>query len=370
MGVGMAAYGNYPDLTSIRRILVVKLRHLGDVLLTSPVFTVLKRALPQAQIDAYIYRESLPMLDHHPAVSGFILYDREWKKLDWFDRFKHEAATLWKIRKNNYDLIINLTEGDRGAWAARLSQAKVRVGVDRRKIYTHVVKNGPSPRHNVEKQLDALRRIGLQPAREEKKLLIAISQEARESVGQKVKWEKFILIHPTSRWRFKCWSSHSFAALSQKLIDQGKCLVFTSGPDPDERAIVEEIVRSLPNESICNLAGIISLQELAVLIEQCSAMLCVDSVPFHMASALMAPVVALFGPTSEITWGPWMNPFARVVVSAMSCRPCYLDGCGGSKMCECLNAISIEKVLSELEVLSKICASRLGIIDELVDSAR
>ena len=366
----MAVYGNYPDLTSIRRVLVVKLRHLGDVLLTSPVFTVLKRALPQAQIDAYIYLESLPMLNHHPAISQFILYDREWKKLDRLQRFKHEAALLWRIRKNKYDLVINLTEGDRGAWAARFSQAKVRVGVDRRKIYTHVVKNGPSLRHNVEMQLDALRRIGIQPAMEEKKLLLAISPQARQAALQKVRWKRFILIHPTSRWRFKCWPNCSFAILSRKLIDQDKKIVFTSGPDPQEMAMVEDIVRTLPNESICNLAGRVSLPELAALIEQSDALFCVDSVPFHMASAAAAPVVAIFGPTSEITWGPWMNPSARVIISAMSCRPCYLDGCGGSKMCDCLNAISVEQVISEFESLAKIGAPRLGIVDELVDSAR
>jgi heptosyltransferase-3 len=326
--------------------------------------------MPKAQIDAYIYSESLPMLQEHPAISEFILMDREWKKLGWVERFKREAALLRRIRKNRYDLVINLTEGDRGAMAARLSGAKVRVGVDLRKIYTHVVKNGPSPRHNVEKQLDALRRIGIRIEQEEKKLFLPIRDEARISIGQKVLWENFILIHPTSRWRFKCWPVQNFSALCQKLIDQGKRLVLTSGPDPDERKIVDEIVRLLPKDVVCNLAGQISLPELAALIERCSAFVCVDSVPFHMASALVAPVVALFGPTSEITWGPWMNPNARIITSEMSCRPCYLDGCGGSKMCECLNAISVDRVCSELEVLSKIGASRLRIVDELVDRAR
>ena len=366
----MAVYGNYPDLTSIRRVLVVKLRHLGDVLLTGPVFTVLKRALPQAQIDAYIYRESLPMLNLHPAISEFVLYDREWKKRGWMERLKREAALLWQIRKNQYDLVINLTEGDRGAWAVRFCQANVRIGVDRRKIYTHVVKNGPLPRHAVEKQLDALRRIGIQPSAEEKKLFCVVLPEAREAALRKIPWERFVLIHPSSRWRFKCWPSRSFAALSQKLIHQGKKLVFTSGPDQAETAMVEEIVRSLPKEAVCNLAGRISLPELAALIERCDVLICVDSVPFHMASALAAPVIAAFGPTSEITWGPWMNPHARIVTSQMSCRPCYQDGCGGSKMCECLNAISVEQVLSEFETLAEIRASRLGIVNELVDSAR
>jgi heptosyltransferase-3 len=364
------SYGNYPDLASIQRVLVIKLRHLGDVLLTSPVFTILKRALPQAKIDAYVYRESVPMLEGHPAISGILSYDREWKKKGWAKKIFYEAAQLRRIRNNHYDLVINLTEGDRGAWMARWSQAKVRVGVDGRKIYTHVVKQCPAPRHNVEKQLDALRRIGIRPAPEERDLVLNVSDNARDSVGKKIFSGPFILIHPSSRWRFKCWPQEKMARLSQKLIEKGRRLIFTSGPNSDEIAMVDEIVRDLPHKEFLNLAGKITLQELTALIEQCAALCCVDSVPFHIASALKAPAVAIFGPTSEIGWGPWRNPSARVVSANMSCRPCCLDGCGGSKISDCLDSISVDRVLSELEIVSEIGASRLRIVDELVHGSR
>ena len=62
------SYGDYPNLDAVERVLVVKLRHHGDVLLASPVFRVLRRALPEARIDAYIYREMLPMLEGHPET--------------------------------------------------------------------------------------------------------------------------------------------------------------------------------------------------------------------------------------------------------------------------------------------------------------
>jgi heptosyltransferase III len=356
------SYGNYPDLRSVERILVVKLRHLGDVLLTTPVFGALKKALPHARIDAYIYQEAFPMLEGHPALSEIIGYDRNWKKLGWLGRLRKEAEMLQRIRRKRYDLVINLTEGDRGALAARLSHAKVRVGVDARKIYTHVVKNCPSLRHTVERQLDALRRIGIFPDTADRELVLIIPESAREAMRQKISWERFILIHPTSRWRFKCWPVHSVASLARRLIDRGERLVFTSGPDPEERAMVDEIVRPLPRPAIMNLAGLISLKELAALIERCAALVSVDSVPLHMASALKAPVVALFGPSSEVTWGPWRNPKARVVAHPMSCRPCYLDGCGGGKVSDCLHAISVESVLSELEVVAEVRSPGLRVV--------
>jgi heptosyltransferase-3 len=160
------------------------------------------------------------------------------------------------------------------------------------------------------------------------------------------------------------------ARLSRKLIEKGRRLVFTSGPDSEEIAMVDEIVRHLPHGQFVNLAGQITLQELAALIERCSALCCVDSVPFHIASALKTPVVAIFGPTSEIGWGPWQNPFARVVSANMSCRPCCLDGCGGSKISDCLDSICVERVLSELEIVSEIGASRLRVVDKLIHCSR
>lgn len=360
------SYGNYPDLSAVRRILVIKLRHLGDVLLTTPVFTNLKKNLPQAEIDAYVYREAMPMLEGHPAISEIIEYDRNWKKLGLFRRLAKEFQILQRIHKKRYDLVINLTEGDRGAMAARWSRAGIRVGVDSRKIYTHAAKNCPSLRHAVERQLDVLRRIGLFPSEDEKELVLTVSPDVQLAASSRVPFSSFILIHPTSRWRFKCWPVEKTVALAQELIRLGERLVFTSGPDPEEMAMVEAMVARLPKESVCNLAGLISLKELAALVHQAKATICFDSVPLHIASALKAKVVALFGPTSEINWGSWQNPHARMIVSRMSCRPCYQDGCGGSKKSECLEKIEIQQVISELKVIAEIGAPCVRIADELV----
>lgn len=123
-----SSYGNYPDLSRVKKILIIKLRHLGDVLLTTPCLNTLQRAFPQAQIDAYIYKEAFPMLKGHPAIHQLIGYDREWKKQGLWARIKKEICLLWKVRKEKYDLVINLTEGDRGTIAACISQAKIKVG--------------------------------------------------------------------------------------------------------------------------------------------------------------------------------------------------------------------------------------------------
>lgn len=331
------SYGDYPDLAYVKKILIIKFRHLGDVLLTSPVFTVLRRAFPGATIDALVYEESIPMLKGHPAIDEVLGYDR--KKGRGF-------GLNWEVRKRGYDLVIHLTEGDRGAFLSLFSGAKVRLGpASKGKLwaYTHKVKQCSSLRHTVERQLDSLRRMGVFPTEEEKKLVFAIPSDTLEKYRS---YEGAVVIHPASRWRFKCWPKDKMRALAKELLRRKERVVFTSGPDAQEVEMVGEIASQLDAE---NLAGRLSIKELGAVVKWARLLICVDSMPLHLASALKTPLVALFGPTSEVTWGPWQHPKARVVFESPPCRPCYQDGCGGSKRSECLYALSLGKVLEAVE---------------------
>lgn len=355
-------YGNYPDLKKVKKILVIKLRHHGDVLLTSPLFSYLKKALPEAQIDAYLYKDTLPMLEGHPAISGYLLYDRSWKKESLYCRLLKEVSLLSSIRSGGYDLVINLTEGDRGAMAAMISQSLYKVGFDRggkkglgrKKVYTHTVKSCPTPRHTVEKQLDVLRCMGLFPPKEERDLFFHIPEKSYEKVRgllseRNLSEKEYVVIHPVSRWRFKCLPPVAMGTLIHELVLQGKKVVLTSGPDQEERDMIEEILKVSPKENVFDLGGKTTLKDLGALIELSKLLICVDSVPLHMASALKTPVVALFGPTSEINWGPWMHPQAIVVAQNMPCRPCFKDGCAGSKMSDCLYTLSVHTILEAVD---------------------
>ncbi len=353
-------YGDYPDITKIKKVLVIKLRHLGDVLLTTPVFQVLKKELFNADIDAYIYKSAYPMLEGHPSISEFLLYDREIKKLNFFPRFSEEIKILKKIRSNKYDLVLNLTEGDRGALAVKISKAPFSIGYKseggiwgKNKFYTHFVKNSSS-RHMVEQNLDFVRKLGIFPSVEDRELFFHIPEDAYLNISMILKEhgideKNFILIHPASRWRFKCWPAFRMKNLTKMLIEKNMQVVFSAGDEPFEKALVKEIVESLPKTHVLNLSGKISLKELGALIDMCRVLLCVDSVPLHIASALKAKCICLFGPTVDKTWGPWKNDNAMVISEDFSCRPCCLDGCGGSKISDCLYAIKEERVLKAIE---------------------
>ena len=350
-------YGNYPDLSQVKKALVIKLRHHGDVLLTSPVFSNLAAAIPGVEIDAMVYEETVPMLDGHPAIRKFVTYNRKWKKLGFFKRIFRELKLLYQIRQENYDLVIQLTEGDRGAIVALASGAKIRVGVDaekKRKVFTHLVKMCKTPRHTVEKNLDALRRIGIFPTPEERDLCFHIPDESRRKMKQN---ERYFLLHPVSRWRFKCWPTSLVAKLIQELHLRGEKIVVTASPDEQEMTMCQEILAQIPEIPVINLAGKTSLKELGALIEMSECLICVDSVPLHIASALKKPTVVLFGPTSEINWGPWQNSQARVVTQQLACRPCFMDGCGGSKMSDCLATLPLKSVLHAIESLQSLKSS-------------
>ncbi len=343
---------------NIRKILIAKLRHHGDVLLTSPVFSVLKDRYPEAEIDAYLYAETLPMLEGHPAISDFLLYDKRWKKLSLFRRLIKEWALLRQIRKKGYDLVINLTEGDRGALAAYVSKASYVVGVDpegggmwrKASIYTHIIKHHPKPRHSVEKNLDALRVFKIFPGEDERDLVFSVPEVAEERVRQLLGGrDDYVLIHAVSRWLFKCLPPEKITQMIRYLHARGNQIVMTASPDSEELAMVDEILRRIPEIPVLNLGGKTSLKELGALIEGAKLLISVDSVSLHLSSALKTPVIALFGPTCEKTWGPWRNSQGHVICEDFTCRPCYRPGCAGSGKSDCLERLRVERIIVTIE---------------------
>src|SRR6266849_4997465 len=115
------------DLSSIKRVLVIKLRHHGDVLLTSPIFSVLKNHAPQIEVDALVYLDTQEMLTLNPHIAQVFTVDRAWKKLGLLSRLAHELRLLKALRARRYDLLIHLTEHPRGAGLARLLRPRYRV---------------------------------------------------------------------------------------------------------------------------------------------------------------------------------------------------------------------------------------------------
>jgi heptosyltransferase-3 len=351
------------DLASLRRALVVKLRHHGDVLLASPVFSVLARHAPHLEIDALVYDETRDMLAGHPAIATIHTVGRDWRDLGPARQLRAEWALLARLRARRYDLLVHLTDHRRGATLARLLRPRYAVapqepGKDRfwKRSFTHLyaLPRG-GRRHMVELNLDALRRLGVQPGGDERRLVLVPGRDAEAQVAQHLAafglaGRPFVHVHPTSRWLYKCWPEPSFAALLDRLHGAGWPVVLTAAPTPAEMGMLAAI-RATARVPVADLGGRLSLREMAALSARARLFVGVDSAPMHIAAAMGTPVVALFGPTGEVTWGPW-SARARVVTSdAFPCRPCGRDGCGGGKLSECLATLPVEQVMSAAEEL-------------------
>jgi heptosyltransferase-3 len=347
---------------SIRRALVVKLRHHGDVLLASPVFQVLRNRAPHAEIDALVYDDTRDMLTGHPAISTIHGIDRKWRHAGLAEQARRESALFSVLRERRYQLVVHLTDHWRGAWLSQSLRPRWCVAPERENFFwrwsfTHRYKlPRATPRHAVEANLDALRRIGLYPEEDEKPLVLVPGPEAESRVdallaAAGLAARGFVHVHPTSRWLFKTWTEAQTAELLRSLARDGHRIVVTGAPDPREKAIVERILAEA-GVAATDLSGQLTLRELAALTARARLFFGVDSAPMHIAAAMGTPVVALFGPSGEKEWGPWRVKH-RVVTSDHPCRPCGNDGCGGGKVSECLTRLPVERALSAInEVLA------------------
>jgi len=333
-------------LRECRRALVIKLRHHGDVLLAAPVLSVLKAHAPALEVDVLVYDDTAPMLEGHPALSRLHVVGRNWRDEGIFSRLGKEAALFNSLRACRYDLIVHLSEQPRGAWLARALGARYSVApkmADRgrfwRRSFTHLYPLVPR-RHMVEVNLDALRRIGVQPTLHERKVTFVPGAPAEQAVDRLLDGGPFIHLHPASRWRFKCWTVEKNAELIDRFAAEGHQVVVTAAPD--ETQMIDAILAKARAKPL-NLAGKLTLKQLGALTARARLFVGVDSMPMHLAAAMGVPTVALFGPSGESEWGPWSSAY-RVVTSAHTCRPCGQDGCGGGKVSECLTLLPVDAV--------------------------
>jgi heptosyltransferase-3 len=361
----MNAFAQPPDaidLAKVKRVLVIKLRHHGDVLLSSPVLSVLKNAAPQAEIDALVYADTAPMLRGHPALSRLHLQPRG-RKGAWHERLGAERALLQAMQDRHYDLVVHLTDHPRGAWLAKVLRPRWSVAFVRatgqwwwRHAFTHLAAQPlpyDVPRATVERHLDLLRRLGIHPALAERAPTLAISDAARESVLAKLRlagWEgqRYALVHPGSRWMFKAWTPEGNARVIDHIASRGLAIVLTAAPDARETQLCDAILQQSRTRCI-DLRGQLSLEELGAAIAQATLFFGVDSVPMHMAAALGTPGAALFGPSEDREWGPWSAKLRVVASQVHPCRPCRIDGCGGSKRSDCLVTLPPAQVIAAVD---------------------
>jgi heptosyltransferase III len=338
---------------SFKRILVIKLKQPGDVLVSSPVIAAVKEAWPESHLTYLVPWGTSDMVAGHPGLDAVLEVDR--RGGTWGQTWR----LIRDLRRARFDLVLELSGGDRGAFYSLISGAPVRLGLgrlgqpwwQRHFCFTHLAPRPPIKMHLVEQNLEILRALGVKPRAPRLQFFWDRTVAARVQellASYQLAPGAFAVMHPGAGWSFKCWTPRGYARVLEALQqDWGLPVVLTGSNNALEQELLAAILRETRLDPI-NLLGQLSLKELGALIAQARCFFGVDSAPMHLAAAVGTPAVALFGPSGVYNWGPWGEGHL-VIQKDWGCVPCGRDGCEGSKVSRCLTEIKPEEVLVRME---------------------
>jgi len=356
------------------KILIIKFRNIGDVLLITPLVSNLKAYYKDAQIDVAVNHHTDPMINLNPNINKVIIYERDLVKTSsLFIKIWKEIKFFISFRKEDYDMVINLTEGDRGAIISWLTKAPVRIGYLNRNsffkdIYTH---NLPKQelRHTIETNIDPLRQLNI-PIKHKKVEVFWSKDDDRLVQKELTNINEFIHIHPVSRWLFKCIADNTMAQIIDYCeLELGSRVFITASSEKFELDKVDKILNYCKSNPV-NIAGKFSLKQIAALNKKSKLFIGVDTAIMHVSASNNIPVFAFFGPSGANHWGPWDNDLMesgytkrngfqtmgrhRVFAESRGCQPCGQDGCDGSKISDCLMTMDIDLIKRNIqEMLSE-----------------
>ncbi len=339
--------------TGIRKILLMKLKHIGDVLLTTPCIRALHETFPEARISILVDEGTQSVVEHHPLLEEVILFPRRRMKGPSLGRIARECEFAMGLRQRGFDMTVDLTSADRPAWLAWFSGARYRLAYDLRKgfigkrwMYTHPTPYPTDPDlHEVKKNLGVIEPFGITTS--SPKMEMHFSKEDEQSIRETLQTlgvtdGTFAVAHPTSRWLFKCWEDDRFAALIDWLQTTNNTpVIVTCGPDAKELERVNKVL-ALCKSNPRTILGKLSLTQWAALVKRSKLFVGVDSAPMHIAASQGIPSVAFFGPTGFHNWQPWAVPNA-VLVHDCPCSRDRKPHCDWTKTRACMSAITLEE---------------------------
>jgi lipopolysaccharide heptosyltransferase II len=345
------------------RILLVRLRLVGDVVFTTPLIGALRRRYPGAHLSYLVEPAAEPIVGGNPHLSDIIVAPKRRGPGRWADDLRLAA----RLRRTRYDIVIDLHGGPRAAWLTRATGAPVRIGYTipgRTWMYTHAVRRAPDlgPRHSVRNQWDLLAPLGIgepDPARHP--IEIAEDRAAAAAVDARLRslgigaGHELAVVHVSAGNPFRRWPAESFVDLVVRLASAGAArrILLTSGPS--DQAAAQRIAQSarerLGSPEQVPATADFTLAELRALAARAAVYIGGDSGPLHVASATTTPIVALFGPTLAERSMPWRDPrwFAEAVEAGpLPCRPCRQRVCVTDDF-RCLAGIAPAQVAAAAE---------------------
>ena len=325
--------GLYVDGKPVRKIVVSRLRFMGDVILTTPLLRALKAADPQVQIAYLVEEEYAPILWHHPHVDEIWTVRRrpgglrgEWRQVRQMRR---------KMREFGPDATIDLLGMPRSAFLLYLSGAPIRVGGPhrvRRRLYTHVVEHGEPQVSAIHYHLESLQPFGLSREWTEEDLRTYVHLQPKETdwadkyLAHIARGQRPVIgLHPGATWPAKRWFPERFGQLARELRQKlGAQVLITTGPG--EQWLQSEVYDAAEGAAIP--LPVLKLRLLAALLARLDIFVTNDCGPMHLSVAVGTPTIGLFGPGEPNIWFPYQETRGhRALHHPCPLHPCHRDVC-------------------------------------------
>jgi heptosyltransferase-2 len=349
------------------KILLIRLRLIGDVVFTTPAIRAIRRTFPDAHLTYLVEPGALPVVADNPHLDRVmaIPHHRGWR------RVAADIRLARALRHEGFDVVIDFHGGPRASWLGWATGAPKRIGYEvagRSWLYTDVVGRPRElrPRHSVENQWDLLSRLS--PAlsraadRSDDRVEMAESPAAAARVAERLAragvgaGEALIVVHVSAGNPFRRWPADFFVELVSQLgkADPVRRIILTSGPSEAgaARAIGERARQAMPGREGAILTGEeFSLAELRSLVARAALFIGGDSGPLHVAATSDVPIVGLYGPTLPVRSAPW-RPSSLITESVdvldLPCRPCDQRQCVPGDY-RCLTRLGPERVIEAAE---------------------
>jgi predicted lipopolysaccharide heptosyltransferase III len=335
------------------RILVIKLRYIGDTVLITPLLQALKKGMPGSSMDVLVYQNSKEVLVGNPHIHRIWALDQKRAK----DSLWYSLKFMNRLRRQGYSIVADLTNNDRSSFFTFYTGAPLRIGFTSGRIlrtklfYTTVIDSVLGRGHVVDHHLKVADVLGLSV--EDPNPSVEVPVEAAERVEAKLRsaglggYQPFVLIYPGARRWYKRWPTLQFAKLAERIIGHFHIPIVFCGGEEDV-AISRAIRRQMDTDAL-DVTGQLTLLDFAALVRRAVCLIGNDSAPIHLATAVETPTIALFGPTDWNVWGPRRDQ-DRVIAAEFPCRPCGHS----SPDCPlgesyCMSTIDLEEVWGAVE---------------------
>jgi heptosyltransferase-3 len=330
----------------VRNVLIIKLRYIGDVLLATPTVRAIKAVRPDVRVTMMVNRGSEDVLSGNPDLDDIMVLD------------KGSLAAQWRLiaglRRRRFDTVIDLTDGDRSAFLSWISGAPVRIGFNdehrwRGRCYTQVVQPVPGVPHRIDRDLEALKPLGIQAGSKDPQCWLTPEEENSgdqllDQLGVQ-RSQSIVILQPGARYWFKAWPPERFAKLADHLTSQYSCQVLIGGSRQDVDLAQE--IRQMAKSRPVIMAGRTTIKQFAAIAKRSVLFVGSDSGAMHIAAAVGTPLVALFGPSNPLEWGPRGGP-AEIIYMGLDCRVCFHPTCRRGED-NCMRLITVDAVYASAQ---------------------